>query len=177
MTTKRETAFSRLGINKDHRVILSLDGGGIRGIMTLQLLIKLEEVAGIPCYELFDFVAGSSTGGIISGLIASKRTAADIEVLYDKLVRKVFKKRALLANRFTNPPEYSKVNYRKALKQVVGSTTTLQQACERSGLDLMITAKDVTAGEETFFSCLRDGNAWRIRLQMRNPQWLDPFRT
>jgi uncharacterized protein len=39
--------------------------------MTLQLLKKLEEIAGIPCFELFDMVAGTSTGGIIAGLIAA----------------------------------------------------------------------------------------------------------
>ena len=70
MATKRSTAFTRLGIPAGNRVILALDGGGIRGIMTLQLLKKLEAIAGIPCYELFDLVAGSSTGGIIAGLMA-----------------------------------------------------------------------------------------------------------
>jgi hypothetical protein len=160
MPTKRETAFKKLGIKSDHRVILALDGGGIRGILTLQLLKKLEAVAGVPCYELFDFVAGSSTGGIIAGLIALKKTATDIEALYDKLVRKVFKHRGIFAHRFTNPPQYDKVNYRKALSEIVGVSTTLQQACKKSGVDLMITAKDVAAGEETFFSCFKNGSTW-----------------
>lgn len=160
MAKKRSTAFTRLGIPAGNRVILCLDGGGIRGIMTLQLLKKLEEIAGIPCYELFDMVAGSSTGGIIAGLIASKKKADQIDDLYDKLVRQVFKQRNLFAHRFTNPPLYTKTNYRKALKKIVGPNTTLRQACAGAGVDLMITAKDVAAGEETFFTCFKSGTTW-----------------
>ena len=111
-TDQRKKALEALGINPDHRLILSLDGGGIRGILTLQMLKKIEEIAGIPCFELFDMVAGTSTGGIIAGLIASGKNAIEIESLYVKLVRKVFKKRNWRANRFVNPPLYDKVNYR-----------------------------------------------------------------
>lgn len=160
-TGTKSKARKRLGIDPDHRVLLCLDGGGIRGIMTLQLLKKLEQVAGMACFELFDMVAGSSTGGIIAGLIARGKKATEIEELYEKLVRKVFKQRSFLAHRFTNPPLYSKVNYRNALRSIVGSKTTLQQACQHSGIDLMITAKDVVAGEETFFTCFRDGPRWK----------------
>jgi Patatin len=51
----------------------------MRGILTIQLLKKLEEVAGIPCFDLFDMVAGTSTGGIIAGLIVKGLTATEIE--------------------------------------------------------------------------------------------------
>lgn len=152
LSEKRMAARKALGIDQEDKLILSLDGGGIRGIMTLQLLKKLEEIAGIPCYQLFDMVAGTSTGGIIAGLIASSKSAAEIEELYIKLVTKVFKKKSWRANRTLNPPMYDKVNYRKALLEVVGNTT-LQNACTNSDIDLLITSKDVAAGEETFFTC------------------------
>ncbi|MEM7026379.1 MAG: patatin-like phospholipase family protein, partial [Pseudomonadota bacterium] len=45
--------------------ILSLDGGGIRGLISLEILRHLEEATGKPIAELFDVVAGTSTGGII----------------------------------------------------------------------------------------------------------------
>ncbi|ASS48485.1 MAG: hypothetical protein A3D31_08005 [Candidatus Fluviicola riflensis] len=154
LTEKRAVARKALGIDQEDKLILSLDGGGIRGIMTLQLLKKLEEIAGIPCYQLFDMVAGTSTGGIIAGLIASSKSAAEIEELYIKLVTKVFKKKGLLANRTINPPLYDKVNYRNALREVVGDIT-LQAACTNSEIDLLITSKDITAGEETFFTCFQ----------------------
>lgn len=154
----RHEAFQKLGIQPDHKLILCLDGGGIRGILTLQLLKKLEEIAGIPCYELFDMVAGTSTGGIIAGLIAYQKNATEIERLYISLVSKVFKKRNSVANRFVNPPLYDKINYRTELRKLL-ENTTLKQACVESGIDLMITSKDITAGEETFFTCFNhEGN-------------------
>lgn len=156
----REQAFNILNINHDKKVILSLDGGGIRGIMTLQLLKKLEEISAMPCYELFDMVAGTSTGGIIAGLIALGKKASEIEELYVKLVKKVFTSRHWAANRFVNPPAYTKENYRNILSEVVGKETTLLNACKKSGIDLMITSKDVAAGEETFFTCFEHGGKY-----------------
>src|SRR5687768_8511354 len=147
-------AFERLNIPASNRALLCLDGGGIRGIMTLQLLKALEAEAGSPCHQIFDMVAGTSTGGIIAGLIASGRTAHEIEQLYKRLVAKVFTKRGLFADQFINPPKWSKVSYRRALKEAV-KDVTLEGGCDQAELDLLITAHDVAEGEQTFFSHLR----------------------
>src|ERR1700757_5108442 len=107
MEAARSAAFRKLNIGTNHRTILTLDGGGMRGILTIQLLKKLEEVVGIPCYRLFDMVAGTSTGGIIAGLIATGHTAVQIETMYEDLVTQVFDKR-LLGSRYINLPNFSK---------------------------------------------------------------------
>jgi hypothetical protein len=155
LSTERSAAYKALKIDPKNKILLCLDGGGIRGILTLQLLKKLEEIAGIPCFKIFDMIAGTSTGGIIAGLIASGKTAIEIEDLYKKLVTKVFKKRGWTANRFLNPPAYDKVNYRTALKGLLGNMK-LSEASEKTDLDILITAKDVAAGEETFFACFKN---------------------
>ena len=50
--------------------VLCLDGGGIRGIIPAMLVAELEERTGRPACELFDLIAGTSTGGIIAmGLV------------------------------------------------------------------------------------------------------------
>ena len=46
--------------------VLSIDGGGIRGIIPAIALAELETRAGKPVAELFDLIAGTSTGGIIA---------------------------------------------------------------------------------------------------------------
>jgi hypothetical protein len=150
--SKKEIARKNLNVDANKKIIISIDGGGMRGIFTIQLLKKLEELAGSPIYEWADMIAGTSTGAIIGGLITKKKSAIEIEELYVQLVSKVFTSRGLLANRFYNPPAFDKVNYRKLLKTVIGNDT-LKTLNEQSGLDMLFTSKDIVAGEETFFTC------------------------
>ncbi|HTB33086.1 MAG TPA: patatin-like phospholipase family protein [Bacteroidia bacterium] len=147
----KEAAFNKLRIPLENKTILCVDGGGMRGILTVQLLKKIEEIAGIPCYELFDMVAGTSTGAIISGLIASGFTAVQIEEKYESLVTQVFKK-IFLHDKFWILPGYDKAVYRKNVKDIV-KDSSLAQACKMHNIDLMITSKDITENEETFFTC------------------------
>ena len=156
------TPKENLNIPKDNKVILSLDGGGMRGILTLQLLKKLEQVAGAPCYEWCDLIAGTSTGAIITGLILKGKTAIEIEKLYMQLVTQVFTKRNMLSDRFLNPPKFDKSNYRTLLKKIVGDDT-LEQACNKNQkkLDVLITSKDMAAGEETFFTCFQNNGVYK----------------
>ena len=46
--------------------ILSVDGGGIRGLTAAIIVQQLEKDFGKPAYEIFDLMVGSSTGGIIA---------------------------------------------------------------------------------------------------------------
>ncbi len=154
MSPARAQAFNNLKIEPVDRVILSLDGGGMRGILTIQLLKQLEKVAGIPSYELFDMVAGTSTGGIIAGLIVKGYTADEIEEKYEELIKKVFHNRPI-GNRFVNPPKFSKKKYREILKEIIGNNLTLEEACRLSDIDLLLTARDMSAAEETFFTCFK----------------------
>lgn len=154
ITSLRTRALKNLNIPKNNHVILSLDGGGIRGAMTLELLKSLEQTAHAPCHVFCDMVAGTSTGAIIAGLIAAGKTAIEIQTLYQSLVTDVFQERHAFAGTLINPPAYTKTAYVKALREQLGNAT-LQDVCNQAQLDLLITAKDVEAGEETFFSCFQ----------------------
>ena len=71
--------------------ILSIDGGGICGILPLALLTEIEARRG-PCADLFDIVAGTSVGGIIATGLAHRVTA---KTIYEMLVNdggKIFAK-------------------------------------------------------------------------------------
>jgi len=46
--------------------VLSIDGGGIRGIIPAVALAELEQRAGKPVADMFDLIAGTSTGGILA---------------------------------------------------------------------------------------------------------------
>ena len=64
--------------------ILSLDGGGIKGIFTAAILAGMERqyLDGAPVADYFDLVVGTSTGGIIALGLAAGVPAADLLSLY-----------------------------------------------------------------------------------------------
>lgn len=77
--------------------MLSLDGGGIRGIIQLILLAELEARTGKLCNEIFNMFAGTSIGAIIA-LALAKGTSAE-SLLFDFLGRtrnKIFSERHYL---------------------------------------------------------------------------------
>lgn len=55
--------------------VLSIDGGGLRGVIPLRVLIELERLTGRGAASLFDVVAGTSTGGVVA--LALCRPGAD----------------------------------------------------------------------------------------------------
>ncbi|MDF3153248.1 CBASS cGAMP-activated phospholipase [Mesorhizobium sp. XAP10] len=77
--------------NKPFR-ILSLDGGGIRGVYAATLLARVEAAItnGRPIADYFDTIAGTSTGGIIALGLGLKKTASEIQDLYVKNGNQVF---------------------------------------------------------------------------------------
>lgn len=52
-------------------VILTVDGGGIKGIVPSYFLAQIENVLGKYCYQMFDIIGGTSTGGIIATALTS----------------------------------------------------------------------------------------------------------
>jgi uncharacterized protein len=62
--------------------VLSLDGGGIRGVFPAAFLARLEEHLEYPIGRYFDLIAGTSTGGIIAIGLGLGLTAGDILRLY-----------------------------------------------------------------------------------------------
>lgn len=69
--------------------ILSLDGGGIRGIIPCTFLMEIEKRSGRPISELFDLISGTSTGGMLASGLATpgpdgkpKKSAADLMEVY-----------------------------------------------------------------------------------------------
>ena len=50
--------------------ILSIDGGGIKGVYAASLLYELESKNHIKISDYFDIIAGTSTGGIIAAALA-----------------------------------------------------------------------------------------------------------
>jgi patatin-like phospholipase/acyl hydrolase len=77
--------------------VLAIDGGGIRGMIPAAFLNQLEQQTGHAVSELFDYIAGTSTGGILALGLGLKRpdqptpyTAAQLMSLYVAQGRNIF---------------------------------------------------------------------------------------
>jgi patatin-like phospholipase/acyl hydrolase len=77
--------------------VLSIDGGGIRGLIPALILAELEERTNTRIAHLFDLIAGTSTGGILAlGLVAPdesggpRYSAEDLGGLYEREGKRIF---------------------------------------------------------------------------------------
>ena len=142
-------------MNGAHFRILCLDGGGIRGLITAILLEKLQKRAGRPLHELFDLIAGTSTGSILACGLATGRTPADIRGLYIKHGREVFPARPrLLFNRLARlvRPRYGAEGLEKVLRQELGGDTTLGAAMVKT----LVVAYDTRGRKPEVFKSWRE---------------------
>ncbi|KAJ7399859.1 85/88 kDa calcium-independent phospholipase A2 [Pitangus sulphuratus] len=71
--------------------LLCLDGGGIRGLVLIQLLLAIEKAAGRPVREIFDWIAGTSTGGILALAIVHGKSMDYMRCLYFRMKDMVFR--------------------------------------------------------------------------------------
>jgi hypothetical protein len=97
--------------------LLTIDGGGIRGIYAAHVLQRIESEYKILFHRDFDLIAGTSTGSIIAAALALRIPLSDVLNLYQTVGPKIFRSRlwsfdGLLA------PKYSSRPLRRALENV-----------------------------------------------------------
>lgn len=108
--------------------ILSIDGGGIRGVLAARMLQHLEERIQVPLHEYFDLIAGTSTGSMVGAAIALGIPCEKIVKLYRKKAKKVFpyttrwtiKRLPLLLQYGPSAPKFSEKGLVKMLKDLLG---------------------------------------------------------
>ncbi|XP_045762444.1 calcium-independent phospholipase A2-gamma-like [Maniola jurtina] len=77
--------------------ILSIDGGGIRGIIAIEILRHLERLTGRSVQDMFDYIIGVSTGAIIAAVIASGAGNLDTaNHMYHTLSKQMFGNTSLI---------------------------------------------------------------------------------
>lgn len=91
---KSKKTGARASVNRPVRHILSLDGGGVRGVITATWLAALEERLDGPLHGYFDLVAGTSTGSILAAAVGNGIPARKIVELYRDRAQFIFPKRS-----------------------------------------------------------------------------------
>lgn len=120
------------------KIILSISGGGIRGLIPAIILEEIEKRTNKRIADSVDLIAGNSTGGIIACLLSvpdeycsSKYSAKDIVRMYKNFGKQVFKrsifKKIVTINGLLKT-KYSEKKLENLLKEYFGCTT-LNKTC------------------------------------------------
>src|ERR1700733_13667113 len=90
------------------RRILTIDGGGIKGVFPAAFIAEMEEQLGDRIANYFDMIAGTSTGGIIALALGLGMTGQEILDLYSKNAKRIFPRwlssnlRGIFRSKYTN---------------------------------------------------------------------------
>jgi uncharacterized protein len=174
--------------------ILALDGGGLRGILSLGLLQQVENIlrerhrAGdeFRLSHYFDLIAGTSTGAIIAATLALGWKVEEIRQRYMTLGERVFT-RSLLRQGVLRA-KYDEATLIAELKKVYGAKTTLGGPELQTGLLVMTKRIDtgspwpITNNPQGQFFAARDGvigngeyPLWQVvRASTAAPAYFDP---
>ncbi|MBF2074970.1 MAG: patatin-like phospholipase family protein [Synechococcales cyanobacterium C42_A2020_086] len=137
--------------------ILSIDGGGIRGIIPALILAELEKCSGKSIAESFDLIAGTSTGGVLAmGLTKPhsrtpqrpQYSAADLVDLYCTQGKRIFQERFPgRVDEWLSNPKHSSKGKEAVFSEYLGETT-LDQALT----DIFVTSYDTQLRKPIFFT-------------------------
>jgi len=159
--------------------VLAIDGGGIRGIIPALVLAEIEQRTGRRIAELFDLVAGTSTGGILACALtrADAAPAAQLVELYRTEGPKIF--RRSLAHRVRSAEglleeKHDDAALEDALSRYLGADQ-LSDATTK----VLVTAYDLQAREPYFFKSWRPDLDAPLRVAARAtaaaPTYFEPI--
>ncbi|XP_071071327.1 calcium-independent phospholipase A2-gamma isoform X2 [Dasypus novemcinctus] len=120
--------------------ILTIDGGGTRGVVALQTLRKLVELTQKPIHQLFDYICGVSTGAVLAFMLGLFHMPLDeCEELYRKLGSDVFSQNVIVGTvkMSWSHAFYDSQMWEKILKDKMGSSLMIETArnptCPKDG--------------------------------------------
>jgi calcium-independent phospholipase A2-gamma len=112
--------------------VLTLDGGGARGLVSIEILKQLSKKCGNkPIHELFDFICGTSTGAVLAALIGVyKISLHDCEKNYKMFLKDIFQRNTArgLSNLLMTHSWYDTKNWETRLKDAMGDQLIIQSA-------------------------------------------------
>lgn len=107
------------GINM--RQVLSIDGGGIKGVFPAAFLAAIEDTIQQPAFDYFDLIVGTSTGGIIALALSCGISAKQILRFYESEGPKIFGGSRFVGSiRHWGMAKYNAEPLREALTKIFG---------------------------------------------------------
>ncbi|KAK7860286.1 phospholipase a i [Quercus suber] len=104
--------------------ILSMDGGGMKGLATVQILKEIEKGTGKRIHEMFDLICGTSTGGMLAVALGIKlMTLEQCEEIYKNLGEYVAVGNGKLVFAESVPKDNEAATWREKLDQLYKSSS------------------------------------------------------
>lgn len=130
--------------------LLSIDGGGLRGIIPASVLAEIEAKTGKQIADLFDLIAGNSTGGIITCGLMHRLPASQMLSLYVDRGAEIFE--STLADKITGldglrGPKYHAGTLENILLSLLGNTWL----SETTGPEMLVPTTCCNAQPSAFF--------------------------
>ncbi|MCK8604374.1 CBASS cGAMP-activated phospholipase [Desulfoferrobacter suflitae] len=143
--------------------ILSIDGGGIKGIYSAAFLAGLEERFGKSIADCFDLIAGTSTGGILALALAARLPARDVVTFYREWGPKIFptKLTFLYTLRSLLFSKYNNVSLDRAFKDVFKDLKLKDLDAHTKRVALCIPSINAITGNPMVFKTQHDPNLCR----------------
>lgn len=136
--------------------VLSLNGGGVRGLYTVSVLAEIERIIELKSGEenvcigdYFDLISGTSIGGIVALALASGKSARSVKIEFYRSAAKIFPPKSAglkLLQRMWRPL-YSSQALSEAITGMIGSQIKFEDLRRR----VMIPAVNLTTGRPQFF--------------------------
>ena len=132
------------------RYLLSIDSGGIRGIIPTIALMKLEKTTGKLTRDVFSFVAGTSTGAILAAAIAAGIPATRILDFYTNRTRDIFTQNPL---KWIKLILFGSMYSTQKLHDLIAEALGPAQAwtLNDSPINVLVTAKRISDGMPWYF--------------------------
>ena len=150
--------------------LLSIDGGGLCGLIPAEALIliekQLDEITGsqLPLCDRFDLIGGTSTGAILAAGLSLGLKAEQLRDFYRNFGKRIFSK-VFFPIRFWH--SYPSGPLEGHLKDVFGENTTLGSSKLRT--QILIVSKNATLGTTWFFTNNRQGKYYNTNAAI--PLW------
>ncbi len=150
--------------------LLSINGGGLRGLIPAEALIliekQLDEITGsqLPLCDRFDLIGGTSTGAILAAGLSLGLKAEQLRDFYLNFGKGIFSK-VFFPIRFWH--SYPSEPLEGHLKEVFGENTTLGSSKVRT--QILIVSKNATLGTTWFFTNNRQGKYFNTNAAI--PLW------
>ena len=153
--------------------ILSIEGGGIRGVIPAYICMKIEEDFGKPISEIFDFISGTSTGAILGGALACGVPAKDAFGLYVEETNKVFKSRHAWYKpwAYATTPKYDREILLDITRKIYGADTKITE----TKVHFMCTAYNSMNQTNEFFTSWEQEFSDLLLVDAIGRSWAAPF--